>query len=98
MLYLGGGAATLEDLELDGVEGHQPQGEAGHDAGEQDQEAGDAGVDEPPRRAEADVVGLEDQVVGRNHQGPSYRHSVEQQHHRLGCLHLHSLTVSRSLP
>ena len=46
------GAATLEDLQIDEAEGHEAESEPGHDSGEEDEEARDPGVDEPPRRSE----------------------------------------------
>ena len=52
LFLFGVGAATLEDLQIDEAEGHEAESEPGHDSGEEDKEARDPGVDEPPRRSE----------------------------------------------
>lgn len=64
LLLLGGATAALEDFEVDEVERHQSQGEAGHDPGEEDEQARDAGVEIPRPRPERDVVQSHHQVPG----------------------------------
>ena len=46
--FLGGGATALEDLEVDDGEGHEAEGEAGHETCEEYEETGESSVREPP--------------------------------------------------
>lgn len=80
MLLLSGGAASLEDLELNKTHGHEPQGKAGHDSREKHQQARDTGVDEPPGRTERDIVGLKNEVV-YGHYRPSHQHHIHRRQH-----------------
>lgn len=52
LLFLGRRTTAFENFEVDEAEGHETEGETGHDAGEENEETGDSGVDEPPRRTE----------------------------------------------
>lgn len=38
----------MKNLEVNDAETHKTEGEAGHDAGEEDEKTGETGVDEPP--------------------------------------------------
>ena len=77
---LGVRAAALEDLQLDEAERHEPQGEPGHDPGEEHEEAGGARVRPPLQRPERRVLPLHDQRHrahprrrGRARRGPRRR-------------------------
>lgn len=80
LFLFGVGAATLEDLQLDEAEGHEAESEPGHDSGEEDQEARDPGVDEPPRRPER--YAAEPRRVGLHvpSQHPSRHHGIDHMH------------------
>ena len=74
------GAATLEDLQIDEAEGHEAESEPGHDSGEEDEEARDPGVDEPPRRSERYAAKPRRVRLQVPSQHPSRNHGIDQVH------------------
>lgn len=58
LLFLSGRTGTLQDFELNEVEGHEAEGEARHNTGEQNEETGKASVKEPPRSGKRNIIGL----------------------------------------
>lgn len=79
LLLLGVGAAALEDLEIDAAERHEAEGEARHDAGEEDQEAGEPGVDEEHDRPEGDLAPEGGAEVFPGHH-PGHHQRIDQMH------------------
>lgn len=74
MFLLGGRAGALKNLKVDESERHQTQSEAGHDTGEEYEEARNASVNEPPGVSELDVLRIHDERTlcgGVNSQGNS---------------------------
>lgn len=69
MHFLGRRTTAFEDLEVHEAQRHESEGETGHDASEEDEETGDAGIGEPPHRSEgyAFVAKDRERVVPRQH-------------------------------
>lgn len=58
MLFLGGRTSALQDFKLDEVERHEAKGEAGHNTSEQNEETGEASVNEPPCSGKRNIIGF----------------------------------------
>lgn len=67
MLFLCGGATTLENFKVNEAQRHQAEGETRHDPSEEDKKARNPGIDEPPQRPELDILGIVYKVVRREH-------------------------------
>jgi len=67
--FLSRRTTPLKNLEVDETKRHETEGKTGHNAGEEDEETRDSGVDEPPHRSEgyAFVAKHRERVVPRQH-------------------------------